>query len=121
MCLFKGVQGTQGTQGKNGVQGTSGAQGIQGYIGIQGAQGIAGNGVTQDYVDASLQLRDNLISAINSSLNDTINAKTLFYTIADVPLTSTSPGVVNSLAYDTDYLYVCTEANKWKRISLETW
>jgi hypothetical protein len=119
MCLFG--KGTQGTQGKNGVQGTIGAQGMQGYMGAQGAQGIAGSGVTQDYVDSSFQIRDNLISAINASLNNTVNGNTFFYSIADVPLTSTSPGIVNSIAYDINYLYVCIETDKWLRTSLNTW
>jgi|688.fasta_scaffold858669_2 hypothetical protein len=35
-----------------------------------------------------------------------------------VPNTSTSTGVANQIAFDSNYLYVCVSPNSWKRIAL---
>jgi len=107
MCLIRRVQGTQG---------------VQGYNGLQGPQGIAGHSdITKQYIDASFYQRDLLIQNINSSLNNVAIGDSLFYSITNIPSTSTSPGEINSLAYDDTYLYVCISPNKWKRISLNDW
>lgn len=37
------------------------------------------------------------------------------------PATSTSTGTTGSQAYDTNYVYVCTATNVWRRSPLETW
>lgn len=36
----------------------------------------------------------------------------------DVPLYSTSTGLSNNIAFDSNYLYVCVAENTWKRIAL---
>lgn len=36
----------------------------------------------------------------------------------DVPLTSTSTGTANNIAFNPNYLYVCVAENTWKRIAL---
>lgn len=120
MCtnLFKGPQGIQG---KTGIQGTSGAQGLMGPIGIQGTQGLAGEGVDENYVNELFKEQDKKIKALDSSLNNTINAHSIFYSIANAPLTSTSKGTINSIAYDSNFLYICIETDKWLRTSLNTW
>jgi hypothetical protein len=33
-----------------------------------------------------------------------------------VPAHSTSTGVIGQMAHDTDYIYICIEQNRWKRI-----
>ena len=38
-----------------------------------------------------------------------------------VPSTSSDVGTTNQIAWDTDYIYVCTAANTWKRVGLSTW
>ena len=35
-----------------------------------------------------------------------------------VPSTSTSSGVIGDMAWDSNYIYVCTESNSWKKASL---
>lgn len=37
------------------------------------------------------------------------------------PATATSTGLVGSIAWDANYIYVCTAANTWKRASILTW
>jgi len=37
------------------------------------------------------------------------------------PATAGSVGVTGTIALDTDYIYVCTNTNTWKRVPLSTW
>jgi hypothetical protein len=39
---------------------------------------------------------------------------------AAAPATSTSTGVVGDVRMDSDYIYVCTATNTWKRIALSS-
>jgi hypothetical protein len=38
-----------------------------------------------------------------------------------VPASSTSTGIVNTIAIDTNYLYICVATDTWKRIALSSW
>ena len=38
-----------------------------------------------------------------------------------VPSTSTSSGVTGDMAWDSNYIYICTATNIWKRSALTTW
>lgn len=40
---------------------------------------------------------------------------------AQVPATASSDGTAGSIAYDADYVYVCTAENTWKRAAIATW
>lgn len=37
------------------------------------------------------------------------------------PLLPTSPGQPGQLAWDTDYLYICTGISQWKRTAIAEW
>lgn len=37
------------------------------------------------------------------------------------PSTSSSTGVAGQIAWDTNYFYICTATNTWKRIAIATW
>ena len=39
----------------------------------------------------------------------------------DTPASASAPGVTGSLAYDENYIYVCTATDTWKRVALSTW
>lgn len=41
--------------------------------------------------------------------------------IDNPPVTSSDVGIPGQTAYDSDYLYVCTSQNNWKRVTLEDW
>jgi len=58
------------------------------------------------------------VSARTINLN---NLATNLALSANAPVTSTSNGIVGTLAYDQTYLYICTNKNVWKRVNLETW
>ena len=38
-----------------------------------------------------------------------------------VPATASSTGSIGQMAADSEYVYVCTAPNTWKRASLATW
>lgn len=38
-----------------------------------------------------------------------------------VPASATSAGIAGQIATDTDYIYVCTATNTWKRVAIATW
>ncbi len=40
---------------------------------------------------------------------------------ATVPASAGAAGIAGSVAYDTDYFYVCVTGNTWKRTPLTTW
>jgi cytoskeletal protein CcmA (bactofilin family) len=40
---------------------------------------------------------------------------------ASAPSSASSTGTAGTIAYDTNYIYVCVAANTWKRVSLSTW
>jgi hypothetical protein len=42
-------------------------------------------------------------------------------TLVTTPATATSAGLPGQLAYDSDYIYVCTATDTWKRAALSTW
>lgn len=55
-------------------------------------------------------------STLNSKLESLRN---ILPNLVSVPESSQSNGAVGSIAVDADYIYVCTETNLWKRISLK--
>jgi hypothetical protein len=50
-----------------------------------------------------------------------INGDTLRVRTARTPASATAPGNVGDFCWDSTYLYVCTAANTWRRISHSTW
>ena len=37
------------------------------------------------------------------------------------PTTATSSGITGQIAYDSNYVYICTATNTWKRSALSSW
>jgi hypothetical protein len=37
------------------------------------------------------------------------------------PASASAAGVAGDVAWDSDYFYVCTAANTWKRVAIATW
>tara|TARA_R110000803_G_scaffold18362_1_gene49059 strand:+ start:12921 stop:13319 length:399 start_codon:yes stop_codon:yes gene_type:complete len=37
------------------------------------------------------------------------------------PATATSTGILGEIRYTTDYIYICTATNTWKRVAISTW
>lgn len=58
------------------------------------------------------------ISANNATKNFTIGSLLALFNSASVPSSVTSTGTKGQLATDGQYLYVCTDTDTWRRISL---
>lgn len=41
--------------------------------------------------------------------------------VADVPSSASDTGAAGTISWDTNYIYVCTASNTWKRAALATW
>ena len=39
----------------------------------------------------------------------------------DTPASASATGITGSLAYDDNYIYVCTATDTWKRVAISTW
>jgi len=50
-----------------------------------------------------------------------INSNTLRLRTAKTPASATATGNAGDIAWDADYIYVCTATNTWKRTALSTW
>jgi hypothetical protein len=37
------------------------------------------------------------------------------------PMSATGPGTTGDVVWDSDYIYVCTDTNTWKRAAISTW
>ncbi len=64
------------------------------------------------------------LNIVNQADNETylkVKSGRLTIPTSSAPSTSSSTGVTGSIAWDTNYLYVCTATNTWKRTALSTW
>jgi len=53
------------------------------------------------------------------TLTDTeLNAAAI---LVSAPASASASGTAGEIAYDTDYFYVCTATNTWKRVAIATW
>ena len=73
--------------------------------------------ITQN-VDTTLNLGD---VGTESSASKSLGDITTYVESVGVPATSTSTGIVNTIAIDTNYLYICVATDTWKRVALSSW
>ena len=73
--------------------------------------------ITQN-VDTTLNLGD---VGTESSASKSLGDISIYVESVGVPALSTSPGIVNTIAIDTNYLYICVATDTWKRIALSSW
>ena len=48
-------------------------------------------------------------------------AGTTILTQSSPPASAAAAGTVGTIAWDADYIYICTAANTWKRVAIATW
>ena len=51
----------------------------------------------------------------------TISGDTLNIATQDTPASAGATGTKGDIVHDTDYIYVCTATNTWKRAAISTW
>ena len=62
----------------------------------------------------------------NETTNNVVIANTLSvaqvrFTASYPPIGPTAPGIAGTIAWDTNYIYMCIGTNTWKRIPMSTW
>lgn len=57
----------------------------------------------------------------NSSITKTFLRGTLNVASTVAPALASSTGILGDIAFDSNYIYVCTATNTWKRASIATW
>ena len=90
---------------------------ISGYF--EQANSIASTGptngalVTEGGIGVAL---DSFFGALIATTSDTIRIAT-----QKTPASATATGTKGDIVHDTNYIYVCTAANTWKRVLISTW
>jgi hypothetical protein len=67
---------------------------------------------------------DDLLQVINS--DDTVlfqvsNTTGINIGPSAAPASATATGITGQIAWDADYIYICTATNTWKRVAIATW
>jgi len=52
---------------------------------------------------------------------NTLSIAQLTFTASNPPATAVYPGVAGTIAWDSNYIYVCVATNTWKRVAIATW
>jgi len=58
---------------------------------------------------------------LSTAGNFTIKAGQLVVSTQATPASATATGVKGTICHDTNYIYVCTATNTWKRVAIATW
>ncbi len=78
-----------------------------------------GGGLT---IDGILTITAPTIISGQSQMTDNVNITAdLRVSSPTVPSTASDTGSAGTLSWDSDYIYVCTATNTWKRAALTTW
>jgi hypothetical protein len=54
-----------------------------------------------------------------TAANVTLGSRPILPTLT--PASATATGIAGEVAWDENYIYVCTAANTWKRVAISTW
>lgn len=78
------------------------------------------NGVKRTYVtDSNKTLAQ--ITGNHSNEDWVLLDMSVMSITTDYPAPANSTGTPGQIAFDSDYVYICTAANTWKRVALSTW
>lgn len=71
-------------------------------------------------LDLKVQSAGTLTSmAAITAANITLGARPIIPT--HTPASATATGTAGEIAWDADYIYICTATNTWKRVAIGTW
>lgn len=62
-----------------------------------------------------------LTAGTGLSISGTTLTATVGTQMVSAPAAANSTGTAGQIAYDSDYFYVCTATNTWKRVAIATW
>jgi len=92
----------------------------------------ATNGTKADFIPYTLGIQGGSSSAIGTALlkgnnlSDLLDAETSLTNIGaiskgSIPSSASDTGTIGQIASSTDYIYVCTATDTWKRVAIATW
>lgn len=85
-----------------------------GYVGI----GTTSPGTTLTVVGSISQPAGAYTTTLSTT---TFTADNFVVQLSSTIITATDPGNAGTIRWDANYIYICTEANVWKRAALATW
>jgi hypothetical protein len=97
--------------GRNNITGSGNV-----FIGYQAGQNELGS--NRLYIDNS-NTASPLIYGEFDNNNVKINGD--FQLTTKTPASAAATGVTGTIAWDADYIYICTATNTWKRVAISTW
>lgn len=89
-------------------------------VAIDGEEPLTLQSFVDDVFATSIAFAVNTANTANDSVT-AINNRLQGFQMSDPPETAASPGTTNSIAIDSDFLYVCVAADTWKRVALSGW
>lgn len=131
--LFDGSSLSPGRNNWNIKQGSDGTflfdqgGGMSGRFKLGGTSGATFYDFTADYSTSLFKITDTGRITTKQATLDDGNGKATFSgginigTSATVPANSTANGSKGDVAYDDNFIYICTAANSWKRTPLSAW
>lgn len=57
----------------------------------------------------------------NVSVSNTLSVANFRMTASNPPATAVATGTAGTIAWDSEYIYVCVATNTWKRVAIATW
>jgi len=78
-------------------------------------------GIFKGTPTAALDVAGAIKSTLTITATGAISGSALNITSSYTPSSATSTGAAGQITWDSNYVYVCTAANTWRRASLSTW
>lgn len=92
-----------------------------GLVGLTGAANVGGLvELFKDVTGPTANFRT-LLNGLNLNITQQANTITIAFAWAAVPATPTSVGTTGQLAFDANFVYICTSANIWRRAAFGSW
>ena len=90
------------------------------YAAIQAVIVDASDATEDGKIELQVQSAGTLtVMAAITAANVTLSSRPIIPT--HTPASASATGIAGEIAWDANYLYVCTATNTWKRVALSTW
>jgi len=77
--------------------------------------------VTAGTVTAGTVTTDSIVATDSTFVTITLSGNEINIATSQTPVGSTAPGTKGDIAWDSSYIYVAVDTNKWKRAALSAW
>ena len=113
---FKGIVfGNTSGEGKFGIEGGVGGTIVTGSTAYATVLGSAVSKPVEFFTNDAIRL------TITAGGNVTITTGDLIITTPTTPASAAATGTVGTIAWDTNYIYVCTATDTWERVAIASW